>query len=93
MFNETQGTKRQIVVLGDTYDPHAMIPLCNQPSLLIHEATDAYVHPSINTSERRTEQEIIIRSHERGHSLPAQAGAFAKAVDAKLLVLNHIGSR
>ncbi|KAJ6623388.1 beta-lactamase-like protein [Mycena sp. CBHHK59/15] len=92
VIRETQAPSRKIVILGDTYDPSAMIPLCTSPppSLLIHEATDAHVPGPQN---RRTPETVLRTALARGHSIPRMAGEFAKAVGAQKLVLNHIGGR
>jgi ribonuclease Z len=84
--------------LGDTYDASPIIPLI-QPStttpvsLLIHEATDAYISRQIDPSARRTKDEVDIKVAARGHSTPVMAGTFAKQIGAQKVVLNHIGSR
>ncbi|EIW53109.1 uncharacterized protein TRAVEDRAFT_175259 [Trametes versicolor FP-101664 SS1] len=66
-------------------------------SLLIHEATDAYLPPNVDQYERtgrnRTEAIVEAKTRDRGHSTPAMAGAFAKRIGAERLVLNHIGAR
>ena len=66
-------------------------------SLLVHEATDAYIPPRIDPDERtgrnRTKESVDAKTRERGHSTPAMAGAFARAIAAERLVLNHIGAR
>ncbi|OCH86794.1 hypothetical protein OBBRIDRAFT_717417, partial [Obba rivulosa] len=94
---------RKLVILGDTYDPSAMLPLIHPPSpyvpvsLLIHEATDAYIPPSVDpegrTGRNRTAASVEVNTLGRGHSTPAMAGAFAHAIGAERLVLNHIGAR
>lgn len=86
---------RKIVILGDTYDPSAIVPLClnPSPSLLIHEATDAHIPQSIDPKAKRPYEAIHQKALARGHSLPEMAGAFAKQVGAQKLVLNHIGGR
>ncbi|THG96491.1 hypothetical protein EW026_g5352 [Hermanssonia centrifuga] len=98
----TKPIPRTIVILGDTSDPSALIPLiANQyddpVSLLIHEATDAYIPSHIDkygtTGRNRTEQSVKEKAIEKGHSTPAMAGLFAKQIGAERLVLNHIGSR
>ncbi|KAF7295133.1 Protein kinase domain-containing protein [Mycena indigotica] len=92
-FTEEDGLRRQIVVLGDTYDASAIIPLCRSPSLVIHEATDGHIPHEIQPSNKRTPETVQMTSLARGHSIPANAGQFAKAVGAERLVLNHIGGR
>ncbi|KAI0942742.1 hypothetical protein AcW1_003294 [Taiwanofungus camphoratus] len=66
-------------------------------SLLVHEATDAFMPPSIDPQQRtgrhRTFASVAEKARERGHSTPAMAGAFARQIDAERLILNHIGSR
>lgn len=86
---------RKIVILGDTNDPNAIIPLCinPSPSLLIHEATDAFIPSTIDPNAKRSQEIVEAKCKERGHSTPAMAGTFAKLIGARQLVLNHIGSR
>lgn len=93
---------RSIVVLGDTSDPSALVPLVQEGrerpvSLLIHEATDAYIPPHIDpnqtTGRNRTEESVWQKAIEKGHSTPAMAGLFAKLIGAERLALNHIGAR
>ena len=66
-------------------------------SLLVHEATDAYIPPRIDPDERtgrnRTKESVQKKAVERGHSTPEMAGAFARRVGAERLVMNHIGAR
>ncbi|KAI1786425.1 hypothetical protein LXA43DRAFT_1033692 [Ganoderma leucocontextum] len=66
-------------------------------SLLIHEATDAYLPPHVDPQQRtgknRTLESVTEKAVLRGHSTPAMAGAFARAVAAERLVMNHIGAR
>ena len=72
---------------------HVLVPV----SLLVHEATDAYLPPNIDPQQRtgknRTAESVTEKTVLRGHSTPAMAGAFARAVGAEKLVLNHIGAR
>ncbi|KAJ3504876.1 hypothetical protein NLJ89_g7713 [Agrocybe chaxingu] len=98
VFSEVRYPSRKIVILGDTYDPSPIIPLCNNPSpsLLIHEATDSHIsHHADPTGKlsRRTERDVLEKALSRGHSVPEMAGAFAKLIGARDLVLNHIGGR
>jgi ribonuclease Z len=95
VFREISFPSRKIVILGDTSDPSAIIPLCISPppSLLVHEATDAYIPRTIQPHAKRTAQDILRKTLERGHSTPAMAGEFALKVGAKMLVLNHISGR
>lgn len=95
-------TPRMIVALGDTSDPTALVPLVTEDrnasvSLLIHEATDAYIPPNIDPEQRtgknRTDRSVTEKAIEKGHSTPAMAGLFAKQIGAERLALNHIGAR
>ena len=99
VIRESPPFSRKIVILGDTYDPTALLPLCCSPcpSLLIHESTDAHIPPAIdsnpNPNLKRNKENVETKTRDRGHSTPGMAGSFAKLVGARQLVLNHIGSR
>ncbi|KAJ7694116.1 beta-lactamase-like protein [Mycena rosella] len=95
IFREPEAPKRKIVILGDTYDPSPILPLCTSPSpsLLIHEATDAHIPREISPQNKRTPEVVLRTALARGHSIPEMAGEFAKTVGAEKLVLNHIGGR
>ncbi|KAJ7752100.1 beta-lactamase-like protein [Mycena metata] len=93
IFREPEVNGRKIVILGDTYDPSSIIPLCNSPSLLIHEATDAHIPREISPQNKRTPETVLRTALARGHSIPQMAGEFARTVGAEKLVLNHIGGR
>ncbi|KZT30434.1 hypothetical protein NEOLEDRAFT_1125983 [Neolentinus lepideus HHB14362 ss-1] len=86
---------RKLVVLGDTSNPAHLIPLCAHPSpsLLVHEATDAFIPTSVDPQSKRGKELVLEKCMERGHSTPEMAGAFAKVIGAKRLVLNHLGAR
>ncbi|KIP04650.1 hypothetical protein PHLGIDRAFT_75569 [Phlebiopsis gigantea 11061_1 CR5-6] len=93
---------RSIVILGDTSNPTALIPLVKENpttrvSLLVHEATDAYIPPHVDphqsTGKNRTAQSVTQKAIEKGHSTPAMAGIFARQIGAEMLALNHIGAR
>jgi ribonuclease Z len=93
---------RTIVILGDTSDPSALVPLITEVedrdvSLLVHEATDAYIPPDIDsrgtTGRNRTHEGVKTKAIAKGHSTPAMAGEFARLIGAQRLALNHIGAR
>lgn len=95
-------TPRALVILGDTSDPSPLIPLITEHplttvSLLVHEATDAYMPPHVDphgtTGRNRSEQIVAEKVLEKGHSTPGMAGRFAKQIGAERLALNHIGAR
>jgi ribonuclease Z len=83
------------VVLGDTSDPWAIKDHAMDATLLVHEATNAYIPSGIDPQSPKsdTEESVKQRAIQRGHSTPAMAGEFARAIRARGLVLNHFGSR
>ncbi|KAJ7684019.1 beta-lactamase-like protein [Mycena rosella] len=85
---------RKVVILGDTYDPSALVPLARDADLLVHEATNAHL-PGIDeaTKDDDTFESIEARTKARGHSTPQMAGIFAKRIGAKQLILNHFSAR
>ncbi|GLB33960.1 putative metallo-beta-lactamase [Lyophyllum shimeji] len=85
---------RKVVILGDTYDPSPIIPLAMDADLVIHEATNAHL-PGVDetTKDCDTYETVEARARSRGHSTPQMAGAFARAVQGRRLVLNHFSSR
>ncbi|KAF7338487.1 Ribonuclease Z [Mycena venus] len=93
IFREDKAPNRKLVILGDTYDPSPIIPLCHGASLLIHEATDAHIPREIAPQHKRSPETVLHTALARGHSIPHMAGEFAKTIGAEKLVLNHIGSR
>ena len=95
IIREAQFPNRKLAILGDTYDASAIEPLLSfpPPSLLVHEATDAYIPTSVDPQAHRKDEVVREKVLARGHSTPAMAGCFAKRVGAERLVLNHIGSR
>ncbi|KAG9318379.1 beta-lactamase-like protein [Chiua virens] len=95
IIRESSLPNRKLAILGDTYDASAIEPLLRfpPPSVLIHEATDAWIPTSVDPQARRKEKEVREKVLARGHSTPTTAGEFAKRVSAERLVLNHIGSR
>ncbi|KZV87268.1 hypothetical protein EXIGLDRAFT_752343 [Exidia glandulosa HHB12029] len=77
---------RKLVVLGDTCDASSLARLALDASLVIHEATDTHLPHESSGAVRE-------RVVARGHSTAQMAGAFAKSVRAKQLVLNHFCAR
>ncbi|KAJ7638993.1 beta-lactamase-like protein [Roridomyces roridus] len=85
---------RKLCILGDTYDPSAIVPLALNADLLIHEATNAHL-PGIDpdTKPEDTHESIEARTRSRGHSTPQMAGVFGKRIGARQLILNHFSAR
>lgn len=85
---------RKLVILGDTYDPSPIIPLAYDAHLLVHEATNAHL-PGMDPSTKSTDtyESVEERTKSRGHSTPQMAGAFARCIRARKLVLNHFSAR
>ncbi|CAA7259642.1 unnamed protein product [Cyclocybe aegerita] len=85
---------RKVVILGDTFDPSPAASLAEDADMLVHEATNAHL-PGIDTStkEADTYESVEARAKSRGHSTPQMAGAFAKKIRAKRLILNHFSAR
>lgn len=81
---------RKVVICGDTADARAMEKLAQSASLVIHEATNTFLAGvDRDTNMKQVTKDAIIH----GHSTPQMAGAFAKRVGAKRLVLNHFSPR
>jgi len=96
VFREVDTSQRKIVVLGDTCDPSAMTELSRGACVLVHEATDTHIPPSIDPKlggNRKTPEGIRERMISRGHSTPEMAGSFAKSIGAKKLILNHFSAK
>jgi len=85
---------RKIVILGDTYDPSPIAHLASSANILIHEATNAHLPGlDLNTKAGDTFESVEERAKSRGHSTPQMAGAFAKMIGARKLVMNHFSPR
>ncbi|KAH7330566.1 beta-lactamase-like protein [Rhizoctonia solani] len=87
---------RKLVILGDTCDPWAMKDLSMGASLLVHEATNAYIPLEVDprgSGKKESLDSVQERAIQRGHSTPRMAGEFARAIGANRLVLNHFSSK
>jgi ribonuclease Z len=75
ILREASAPFRKLVILGDTNDPSAITPLVLSlpgppSSLLIHEATDAYIPPHVDYKANRTVETVMEKCLERAHSTP-----------------------
>lgn len=88
---EPQRKGRKIIVCGDTCDASSLKGLAMDADVVIHEATNTYLQgiDSKESSATSVTKDAIIH----GHSTPQIAGAFAKSIRAKSLVLNHFSAR
>jgi ribonuclease Z len=95
VFSESALPSRKLVFLGDTSNASSIIPLCVSPppSLVVHEATDTYIPKTVDPHARKTEQQVLAKVLENGHSTSGMAGEFAKKVGAKMLLLHHISAK
>lgn len=92
---------RKIVVCGDTQDATGglpddvgLTPLAQDATVLIHEATNAAIHPDLAVSNKKeTLEEVEAKALSRGHSTPQGAGRFAGKIRAQNLILNHFSTR
>jgi ribonuclease Z len=64
--------------------------LAQGADVVIHEATNAFLSGVDNNTNLK---EVTSDAMRHGHSTPSMAGAFAKEVNAKRLLLNHFSSR
>ena len=90
---------RKLVILGDTSDPSPILSLAHSPDLLIHEATDAYIPPTITSNgsnpnrSSKTPELVKEKTIMKGHSTPVMAGEIAKALGARKLAMNHFSAK
>ncbi|XP_042892401.1 zinc phosphodiesterase ELAC protein 1-like [Penaeus japonicus] len=70
---------RTLVILGDTSDASPLAHMIKSCDVVVHEATH--------------DDNLMDKAAEFGHSTPSQAVAFAKGVNAKVLLLNHFSQR
>eukprot|EP00804_Cyclotella_cryptica_P023152 CCRYP_000364-RA/>CCRYP_000364-RA protein AED:0.23 eAED:0.23 QI:178/1/1/1/1/1/3/52/755 len=81
---------RKLVICGDTADCRALEGLSQGADVLVHEATNTFLHGVDKDGNMR----MVTRDAKiHGHSTPLMAGEFAKRINAKKLVLNHFSAR
>lgn len=72
-------TRRKVCILGDTCDSSNMTGVARNADVLVHEAT----------FENKYEEKALVSTH----STAGMAGAFAREIGAKLLILTHFSKR
>ncbi|KAL7414260.1 beta-lactamase-like protein [Mrakia frigida] len=88
----------KVAILGDTSDASGVRELARGVDLLVHECTNAHLPfpstttPSSSKKDPATFESVREKSAARGHSTPDVAGAFARSIDAKRVVLNHFST-
>ena len=75
---------------GDTCDARALEKLGKDADVLIHECTNAFLQ---GIDKQTNLKGVTIDAIRHGHSTPQIAGAFAKKIRAKKLLLNHFSAR
>lgn len=82
---------KQVVVMGDTCSGDFIAENAMDADVLIHEATNAYLHWASTkySSYEQVEREAFLH----GHSTPQMAARFSKRVRAKQLILTHFSAR
>lgn len=104
VFNSLS-SPRKIVILGDTSDPSAMIPLATDATLLVHEATDTYIPSDLSRASmdgsldrsvngsKKTPADVEEKVIANGHSTASMAGSFARKIGARIFYMNHISAK
>jgi ribonuclease BN (tRNA processing enzyme) len=82
---------RKVVICGDTADSRSLLKLAQNADVVIHEATNSFLTGVDNKDTNL--QEVTRDAVLHGHSTPHIAGEFARAVQAKRLILNHFSAR
>ena len=83
-------TQRKLAILSDTRNA-SQLDCVRDATLLVHEATNAYLRMDSERGVTKNEVEKTTRQH--GHSTPDMAGRYARFMGAKNLVLTHFSSR
>ncbi|KAH9818737.1 beta-lactamase-like protein [Melampsora americana] len=92
---------RKVVILGDTSDPTPILTLISKDpdqkiDLLVHESTGTSVvdlNPSVISALDTNEATVAQKMRDRGHSTSFMAGQFARQINAKRMVMNHVGGK
>ncbi|KIM25064.1 hypothetical protein M408DRAFT_331380 [Serendipita vermifera MAFF 305830] len=88
---------RKVVILGDTSDSSAMVPIAMDASVLVHESTNMFIPKHVadkvrGVSSRGTVESVRNKAIGRGHSTADMAGEFAAKIRARRLFLNHFST-
>ncbi len=83
---------RKVVIMGDTCSGDFIAPLAMGADVLIHEATNAWL-PNFDGLKFSNYELLEEKTKLHGHSTPEMAGAFAKRIGARQLVLTHFSPR
>lgn len=85
---------RKLAILGDTCDSSGVFSLAHDTSLLVHEATNAFVDSAGRLATTESEKERIrTKAILRGHSTAEMAGQFARSIRAQRLYMNHFSTK
>lgn len=99
---------RTVCVMGDTRSARRLSSLIRGSDLLVHEATIGPIaqdlqsrgsglsgrdSDSISFIEEAVRRQLEKGVHVKGHSTAVEAARFARELDVKTLVLNHISNR
>eukprot|EP00186_Timspurckia_oligopyrenoides_P003827 CAMPEP_0182444412 /NCGR_PEP_ID=MMETSP1172-20130603/2871_1 /TAXON_ID=708627 /ORGANISM="Timspurckia oligopyrenoides, Strain CCMP3278" /LENGTH=206 /DNA_ID=CAMNT_0024639961 /DNA_START=377 /DNA_END=997 /DNA_ORIENTATION=+ len=79
LIQQQENSARKLVILGDTWNPYNLRYAARNCDVLVHEAT---------CEEEKLDMKAM---KERGHSTASMAAKFAKDINAKSVILNHIG--
>lgn len=85
---------RKLVILGDTSDPSGIVSLAGEPSLIVHEATNASVDARGHILHDKVDRDLVRKKAIlRGHSTAEMAGLVAKQLGAQRLYMNHFSTK
>ena len=99
----TPSEQRKIVILGDTYNPSKIIPLAQNPTILIHEATNMYEGDE-KEEEKEKENDMSIENnndnnnnnnidntndHNNASNSPSNNDAISAAEEYRLKVMSR----
>jgi ribonuclease Z len=80
---------RKVAICGDTSNAGGLAQIARDCDVLVHESTNAFLPPF----DKGTYLDVQNFAIAHGHSTPQMAGAFARAIGAKRLILTHFSPR